>query len=181
MNDFKATGVAYIRNRIRTETPQLEERFSEQLNEADRSFFENAMPVSWIPVQAGARIYAAAAELLFPSATNPLKDLGRAMALADLRGIYKILLKAATVPMVVKKTASLWRIYHKRGEARSERGSNKNEIFLVISDYRDLPGEMRETATGYTAGVIELTGARNVKVDLNDEDPERWRWSIRWD
>ena len=81
-----------------------------------------------------ARVYDAAARILYADSVEPLVDLGRDMALSDLTGIYKVLLRVATIPMVIERTARLWTTYHKKGSARIEREGDAKKADLIVVD-----------------------------------------------
>ena len=171
----------YLRRRVRELGDGTEERLLVGLDPSDRELYNNALAVSWIDVGGAARIYDTAARILYPDSDEPLVDLGRDMAHADLTGIYKVLLRVATIPMVIERAARLWSTYHKKGDARIEREGNAKRADLIIDGYPELPQAIRVNVSGYVQGVVELTGSKNARVVHTGGRPEAWRWSISWE
>ena len=49
-----------------------------------------------------------------------------------------------------------------------------------MTGYPALPERFREGTCGWIAETCELAGAKKVFVSKTDDDPECWRWRIRW-
>jgi len=52
---------------------------------------------------------------------------------------------------------------------------------LVALGLPDLTPVQRQYINGYFVGVLELTGAKQIKVTRHDADPQAWRWSLSWE
>ena len=178
---LKATGMDFLRKKMRKSGNGAEQALIAELDAEDADLYANALAVSWVDVERAARVYEAAARLLYPGSVDPLVDLGREMARADLTGIYKILLRVATIPMVVERTARLWSTYHRKGSARIVREGDVKRADLIIDGYPDLPEAIRINICGYVQGVLDLTGSKNPQVRHVGGSPEAWRWHVTWD
>lgn len=178
---FKGTTIEYIRRLIRERGEAAEAELLSKLAPDEIEIFQNTLPLTWIsPVKAG-RILEISSQILYPDHPHPNRELGRTTAIDNLTGIYRILLRIATVPMVIQKTAKLWTTYHKKGNASASREPGKNIGYLVVSDYPDLPAEIRENIIGYVGGVLSLTGAKNIEVIPDASNISAWQWKIAWE
>jgi hypothetical protein len=178
---FKATGMDFLRKKLRKNGNGAEEALLAELTADEADLYANALAVSWIDVAKAARVYDVAARAIYPKSAEPLVDLGRDMARADLTGIYKVLLRVATIPMVVERTARLWSTYHRRGTARIVREGDAKRADLVIDGYPDLPEAIRVNISGYVQGVLDLTGSKNPQVSHIGGSPDAWRWHVTWE
>jgi hypothetical protein len=178
MANSKGTSVVFFRTRWQ-EDPGTEEAFRKELSDEAREFYDSVLPIAWVPDQIVSEIEQKAAAVLFPDSRDGLQQVGRLQAQHDLRGIYRVLLRIITIPMLIKKAASLWSTYHDAGTADVADLNDKTGTFLVRK-HPDLPSTIREVTTGYILGAVELTRAQNVRVVLNEADPNRWAWVVTW-
>ena len=118
---------------------------------------------SWLPVEDVSRYFDVAAPLLFPGHPTPLRELGRVGAQHHLRGIYRVLVRVTTVTFVAEQAATIWATYHRAGRASCDRGTDPNQVLLMVEDHPTLPTRFLEYLSGYLIGTAELTGARDVK------------------
>ena len=158
----------------------LEQTFLEKLSPSDRELYTRSLPVSWIPVQEDPEDMGVAAELLFPDNPLQLQHLGILSAPEQIQGIYQIFFKIPTVAFIMKRVAQVWRFNFDTGQAMVENVQNQS-LEIVIKDFPDLPAYLREFLCGYYMGVIEITGAKNLRVTKHEKDPQAWRWMIQWD
>ncbi len=180
MQTYKAVFVDYVRKELKRDGRDLEPELLKQLSEADRQEYRSLLPVSWISPELGGRLLEAFGPVLFPTAVDPVFEIGRGQARNDMTGIYRILLKVATVPMVINRAATLFGTYHKTGKASLEHVDGEKRGAFFINEYPDLSDGIRRTVGGYIMGLLELTGVKEIKVHLNDSNPNAWRWDISW-
>jgi hypothetical protein len=50
-----------------------------------------------------------------------------------------------------------------------------------VAGFPELPGDMRQVLKGYVLGLADLVKVRRVEVDLDETDPQRWRWTVTWE
>ncbi len=157
----------------------LEHTFAEQLEPGLRERFEAALATDWMPVNEVATLYATAAPLLHPERALPLRALGRELARTHLTGIYRVLMRLATVEMIVAQTARLWSTYNGKGTLRAV-AAKGSAVRLTLSDYPEYPAAVRESLCGYIAGAVELTGATEVRVVQEGAPDGTWLFDVTW-
>jgi len=179
MNNYKGTGAVFVRKLIASRGPEFEQRFLARLNPAEVAIYHQTFEFDWIPIEVITRFFEVAAPLLYPGQMDGLRMIGQQMARDNLRDIYRILLRVATVPFIIGQSARLWQTYHRKGRAVLER-SEPNLMRFVVRDYPDLPERFRECLCGYIMGLMELVAARDIRVLKYSDAPEAWSWKIAW-
>ena len=178
-NNYKGTGVVFMRSFVRAMNSALEPRLLAKLPPEDAERYLKTLEFDWIPIGSITRIFEAASPLLYPGNHEGLRLIGREMARDHLRGIYRIMLRVTTVPFVVAQTARLWSTYHRRGRAHMTR-QEPHLIHFVVADYPELPERFRECLCGYIQGVMELVGAREIRVAKSNDNANAWLWRVSW-
>lgn len=175
----KVAAVIYARKLILAKDKEIVDRFLGALSPEERDRLLTLLPPDKLPIEQVTRFHELSAAVLFPD--KPLEEglwqLGYQNAQHDMRGIYKVLLRVATVEMVVKNAAVVWKTYHDQGKAYVRTLSNKEFVFIV-ENYPDIPKNFNEVMNGYITGLLDLTGAKNVKVVRDDSNPDAWKWNI---
>jgi hypothetical protein len=177
MSKFKGTGIFYVKSLVRSSSSEQQNVFLSMLNPDERKAYETVLAISWISIDAAAKILKAAAEVLYPGDPAGLRAIGYKMAHNDLSGIYKILMPVLSVAMAMSQTGKLWSQYHDEGRAWTDKINEKTYIFNV-ADYPSLPEHFREMLAGYVKGVVERTGEKVEQVQRNDINPKQWKWTI---
>lgn len=180
MSDYKGSGIVFLRDQVRRRGPALEQTLLERLGASERTLFLETMSMSWVDMAPTARVLETAIPLLLPEAADPLREFGRRQAHEQLSGIYRILLRVVSVPMVIQQTARLWSTYHSHGQARIERDGDSSSGRLVVTGYPELPLVVRRNTTGYIEGTLERTAVRNIRVIELFAEPQAWTWDVRW-
>ncbi|HEX7665300.1 MAG TPA: DUF2378 family protein [Polyangiaceae bacterium] len=160
----------------------LEARFTEELNDAAaKERFDSALATDWVPVGDMDRFMRTAAPLLYPGKVGALRLLGRDVAQDHLPTVYKILIRVASVQFVIEQAARIFKTYNSTGDAHTEkRPGVKNSVDLVITDYPEMNGPLRESGAGFIIGTLELVGAKDVRVIIDDANPRRWVFHVTW-
>jgi len=180
METYKAAFIDLVRREIDRQGPARAQAFYAALSPEDREKFGALLPMAWISPEQGGRIVAAAAQAFFGSAPEPLFEMGRQQAIHDMTGMYRVLLKVASVPMVIRRAAQMFQAYHKQGSATVEHASGTTSGTFIIHDYPGLTSPIRATVGGFIAGLLELTGAKAIQVRAIENDPNAWRWELSW-
>ncbi|MBI5507712.1 MAG: hypothetical protein HY903_03050 [Deltaproteobacteria bacterium] len=180
METYKAVFVDYLRKEMARRGKECEAAVMARLSVEDQQAFRALLPMAWISPQLGARILEAAGAVLFADHEDPIFELGRGQAHNDMTGIYRILMKVATVPMVIGRAATLFGTYHRKGAAAVEHQSGAANGVFLIKDYADLPAGIRRSVGGFITGLLELTGAKDIRVKSDESNPALWRWEIAW-
>lgn len=180
MAEYKGTTIVFLRGFMREQGEDKESALLGQLSKAEREVYELSLPMSWVPATTAAQLLDKAARVAFPSDPERLERLGAAQAHDHLTGIYKILLRVATIPFVISQSAKLWSTYHNKGRAYVEREGDEPRGVLVVEGYPDLPEPIRTMSVGYVRGVLELTKANDITVRPDFSNPAEWRWVVTW-
>lgn len=176
---IKAAGLIHTRSLLRAKGGAAENAVLSNLTPTEVTAYQDALPITQLSIEFVTKVAALSAPLLFPgqSQSDALRSLGRVNALNDLKGIYKILLRFTTTEFAIKQAARLWSTYHNQGEARSFPEGEKRIIFEV-SGYPELPAQFRHILAGYIIGMAEMTGLRQARISLQEENPQQWRWIV---
>jgi hypothetical protein len=178
MAEVKATSVCYLKLRLRELAGDVERAFLERLPPGVAHHYLEALPLSWVPVEAAGSIYEHGAPLLFPGNTLAIWQLGYETALTSYTGIYRMLLRVASVPLIIERAERLWRNHHTDGDITTE-STDVGLVTMSVSNYPVLAEPLRELVAGYIAALCALTGAKNASVRRDDRQPT-WRWIVSW-
>ncbi len=182
MARIKATRYMLMRNLIQERGPEFARRFRARLDPKERERLDTSLPVSWVDfkdIPAQGDMVTVAADMFFPGRADGIQQVAAMLAKAGLSGIYKIFLMIPSVEFVIHRVAKLWHTYNDTGDASVEdfRGTSGT---IVVRQFPDMPPKHRQYLEGYIAGVLELTRAKNIKIDRDETDPQAWKWNVRW-
>jgi uncharacterized protein (TIGR02265 family) len=175
----KGTNLIYLRKLLQDRGPEAEAAFRQWFPLQEQEVFRSAMPVSWVPVELMARYFQAAAEVAFPGDPLGLRKVGAGIARDNLNGVYKILLRVVSVPVLIQQSAKIWSVYQEKGLPSVQRDGDHAGSFMV-TDFPDLPPAFREQIAGYLEALLEMSGARDPRVKVDERDPQAWTWRISW-
>lgn len=180
MANYKASVLVFLREEIAKRGTETQAAFLGVLTPEEARAYKNALPMSWVPAPTMAGIISNAAHILHPHDPKGAARLGYVQAKYDLTGIYKVLLKVITIPILINQTARLWSNYHAQGTAHGVVVASGKEGTLVVEGYPDLPEPIRRMTTGYTEATVEMAGVNDVRVEENFTNPDAWKWRITW-
>ncbi len=179
MPKVKGTDVVTLREELRKRGPTVETPFLQRLSEADRQAYLTMMPVSWTSLDGITRIHETAARQLFPGEADPMRRLGQLIARRVYSGVYSVFLRIPSIPLVLSRTASIWHTYFDAGTAGIEKVGS-HAVNLVVRDFPTLTPGLRSFICGHVSAILELAGAKEVNVVLDETDPQAWRWRVTW-
>lgn len=179
MANYKGTTIKTIRKLVKDQGHEREEALRLKLGPEARQAYDQALPTDWLPIEVGAELMQKAAEVLFPGEADGLRRIGLRNARETLTGVYRVFLKIPSIEFVLKRLANIWRTFFDQGQAAVVDYTGKHAT-LVVTEFPDYPTVLRESICGFIIGLLELTGARNVRVVKRDLDPRAWRWDIDW-
>ncbi len=179
MPNTKGTDVVALRKIFRERGGDVEKSFLDRLPEELQRMYKEIVHTTWSPVEKQAELYAHAAEALFPGNPDGLRLLGQEMARRSYSGVYRIFLRLPTVDFIINRVAQVWGTYYDQGEACIEDFQGQGGVF-VVRNFPELPRKMREVICGHLTVILEATGAHQISVTLQDQDPKAWRWRISW-
>jgi hypothetical protein len=173
--------VVFIRERIEELGRPDTEKVLGVLSTEERATYDSALTLSWVPDQHVAAVIRVAAQILYPGLSTGIREIGRSQALADLGGIYRVLLAVSTVSFALGRTAQFWKTFNKQGTPRLSGEGGSNHASLVVSNYPGFPPVLGDYNCGYIIGVIEAAGAKVTRVTFDPVDASTPRWSAHWE
>jgi hypothetical protein len=178
---YKGIGTVAIRHAIRLRGGLLEQQLLAVLAPEEAALYKNTVPMALVPIEAGTRIIEKAAPLLFPGDSEAVEKVGQEIANNELKGLYRFLVRHATIPLLIRQAAKLWRIYHTKGHAGAETNGKDHYLLFTVNDYPDLPERFREMMSGYIHGTVALAKKKNIQVLRDSSNPEAWKWHVTWE
>jgi hypothetical protein len=176
----KGTDVVSLRSEVRARGGEFEQQYRDALSPPARSLYDEALAFSWSPVEDQMEVYQSAARLLFPAASEPMADLGRALARRTYTGIYRAFLRIPSIKFIMSRAASMWDSFYDTGTATVE-STDANSAELVVRGFPGMPAPMREMVKGHMSVLLEMTGARNPSIRHIAANPSEWRWHASWE
>ncbi len=179
MHKVKASDLVSLRKSLADGDPEVLERIRARMPADLLAVLDAATASTWLPDRQICAIYESFCRVLYPGALSPFVQLGRRMALASYRGVYRVFLAIPSTSFVMGKAASVWSSYHSTGSASMEEVQDRSAV-LVVRGADPICREMIDVITGHVHALAELTGAKDLLVASNVDDPAALRWSIRW-
>jgi hypothetical protein len=178
MHRVKATDILALR-KIFAERPSDDGRaLHELLDDATRRLYTEALPVEWCDGVELARLYRAAASVLFAGRKNALADLGEELGLRSYSTVYKLVLAIPSFSFVVRRAGVLWSSYHDAGIATVEELTG-HSLTLLVRGAPELPPPLASVVAGTIRALGQITRTKNVRVEEGGT-PEAWRWEVKW-
>jgi hypothetical protein len=178
MHRVKATDILALR-KIVAERPSDDGRaLQELLDDGTRRLFNEALPVVWCDGAELARLYRAAASVLFPGRKHALADLGEELALRSYSTVYKLVLAIPSFSFVVRRAGVLWSSYHDAGVATITDLTDQS-LTLVVRGAPELPPPLASVVAGTIRALGQITRTKHVRVEEGG-GPDAWRWDVRW-
>jgi Protein of unknown function (DUF2378) len=179
MYKTKGTDLVALRQIFKELGPEKEQAFRARLSAERVDLYQRSLAFIWNDVDEQVAVYEAAAAVIHPDDPEGLKQLGWEMARRSYSGVYKILLRLPSTQFVMNQAAKLWNTYFERGRATVEDAGPHRAVF-VLRDYPELAAAMRQIVRGNITAAAETTGAKAVRVDHLDADPQAWKWVVTW-
>jgi hypothetical protein len=148
------------------------------LDAGTRRLFDEALPVEWCDGEELARLYRAAALVLFPGRKHGLADLGEELGLRSYSTVYKLVLAIPSFSFVVRRAGTLWSSYHDAGVATISDLTDQS-LTLVVRDAPELPPTLASVVAGTIRALGRITRTKHVRVEEGG-GPDAWLWDVRW-
>jgi hypothetical protein len=182
MANFKGTGILVIPKLLKAKGGDAETKFLDKLTPAETKAYKTCIPISWVPVETAVSLSGKAAELLYPDdPRGALWRFGYERSLIQLSGVYRVLFHVLNISTIMASSALLWPAQHDKGQARIEKGENDKCAYFCVSGYPDLLPQFRKMLQGFITGVLTTGGQKNVRVELQESNPDLWKWKGIWD
>jgi hypothetical protein len=173
----KGSSVVSIREMARKN--KIEQAMLEKLTPEEQKLFKNTMAITWITDSFEAKITHLYADIMLPGDPDNCLKVSNQMAKHQFQGIYKYFFRVLSVKLMLQKTATLWSTMNEEGTAMAIWNEHEKEISLIVKGCSEFCPDSRDIYSGYIQGVLELTGATNVRVEFV-EDPAQLQWRIQW-
>jgi hypothetical protein len=179
MNKVKATNTLTLKKILGKQHPDMEAKLRADLSPEQLNIYEYSTVSTWITDLEEKGILEIGARLLFPNHTKAMVQLGRALALETMSGLYSVFLRIPSVSFVMQRTANMWRLFNAAGNARTE-DLGPGRAAMTVTEAPDFQLYQCDLVTGYIQAVLELTGTKNISVVFLGHNPAAWRWEIAW-
>jgi len=176
----KGRTVVFTRERIEKSDHRDSQKFLDRLSPEERTTYDSALTISWVPDTHVAAIIKIGAQLLHPGMSSGIREIGREQAQADLGGLYRVLLAVSTVSFALSRTAQFWRTFNDEGTPRLTQGPGSNEAHLLVENYSNFPDALGEYNCGYIIGVLGRAGAKDVRVRFDYQNGRNPKWAATW-
>lgn len=177
--NYKGVGVVFVRERVRLLEPDARAAFHARLSEDERLCLDDTLATHWVPVEHASRLFEVLAEVSHADHETPLREVGRQLARHDLSGVYRLLIRVATVRFLLTQHTRLWSVYHRTGEA-SLVEHEPGHVTIRIAGHPTLPSPFRVAMAGWLIGAMELCGAKDIQALHEPDHAPPWRFEIRW-
>jgi hypothetical protein len=179
----RGTDIVAIRKILKKQPPKYERDILSQLNSEQREIFDSTDHNTWNLVVVMEGICQVVTRVIYPFEVRPGYQLGKDIAEKSMNSIYRMFLKIPTIAYLVRRTAQIWYAFFDKGIAISQivsRDKNPKSL-LEVSGFPEMPEIYREVVAGHICYFVEMTGAKEVSVDLgNDYGPEKWQWLVNY-
>jgi hypothetical protein len=178
---IKGNGIHYIHHVLKSKGELEEQKFLATLTPEEAEVYTKNLPISWIPMSDVITIYTKAVNYIYSDRPFAWVDMGKGMAIFHFNGMYKYLLKIASVSFIMQQSAKIWGLYFNQGKAQAVKPSAEKAIHFMVRDFPELPLCLRKMSVGFIHGILSLTEARNVRIHQEDQNPNEWKWVLTWE
>ncbi len=179
MAKVKGTDIVGLKKLFAKQGKDIENTFLSKLSESDQKTYEGIIATTWTDLDVQAKLYEAAADTLFPGKNDAVIQLCSQLAEIAYSGIYSVFLLIPKASHVAKRAASVWTSYYDQGVASVEK-IEKSSLDFVVRHFPELPKTMRDGTTANISALLSKTGVKNLNVNLEEYDPEKWVWHTNW-
>ncbi len=204
---IRVTALATCKKLLRARGAAAEKAFLARLTPASQKSYRNLASLEFLPLEQHVEMLTATAEVLYPDVPQPVLRLGREAAREMLGGVFKQLLilptmsylfqhslqilkepdqasasvrDFSTASFVLERVPQVWHTFYNRGELTVENLTATSGL-LVVHGLPEMHPVSREFTRGFMLSLLELAGARQVRVEQDDSDPQAWKWSMSWE
>ena len=175
----KATNLLALKKLIKMKGETGEQEFLNRLSPKGIGLYNRAIATDWISSDDSREIFIEGAKQLFPNDPKRMIRVGRTIAKQNMTGVYRIFLKIPTISFILKRVASLWRTFYKKGNPMVK-GLKDKSLILQVDDFPDMEDFHVDLTSGYILQLLEMTGAKNVSVKYDGKNPNSIKWNVSW-
>lgn len=171
----------------------VREKFGERLNEWLDSLSEDSRKImnapiipaiSWYPLEYGLiEPTRKICEIFYENDERGAWEGGRFSAEKGLIGIYKMFVKLGSPKFIVGRAATIFSSYYKPS-AMAVANNDTNRVVLHITEFPEIERLLELRIGGWIERALEISGSKNVNVDLTKSLSEGDRVTeivVRWE
>lgn len=181
MAKVKALSIKMIKRVIEEKGYSFEKDYLPRLTEEERKSTEK-LAIGWMTIaqeKKGNMIYEAA-QLLFPGPDKESMFKFGELQSKTMPFFYKIFLSIPKAEKVITKFPNMWKTFYDTGEFIPEELTS-NSVSLVLKNYPDYPLYLRQYLSGWLKGFLEIINLKINDVRHDDQDPNAYKWTLKWD
>jgi hypothetical protein len=139
------------------------------------------LPMAWLPLTVLEQLVRVTDEVAGRGDGTTAEAIGRACADRELPTTHRMFMQSATPIAAIERVPQLHRSYFTRGEAKLL-SSGPNVARLGFEGTGLESPVLTPWTGGFLARLLELSGARDVRVvpGRGDKGDERWSFNVRW-
>jgi hypothetical protein len=180
MSKLKGTDIVILKKILQEKGADFENAFLQKLDPEIADLYQNLMHTTWAPVEKMVKLYEALADTFFPNDPLRLLKLGKYAGERSFTTVYKIFLRNHDLDSVLNRIGMIWNAYHVKGKVIAKKGI-EGSVDIIVSDYPELPRNVRMIINGHFTVLLELIGLKNITIVNHDMDPNHWRWHVAWE
>ncbi|NTV53147.1 MAG: DUF2378 family protein [Candidatus Firestonebacteria bacterium] len=162
-------------------TPAQQQQVMDLLDPSFRDIIaRRVMPHGWYPFEYYVALNRAIVKVLGHGDEAILREVGYYSANVSLNGIYKTFFRAGTPGFIVKIATRAWEQYFQNGQLKVETHTAQS-LTMHFTGIEVLAREHFISTAGWIKKVLELSGAKNVKVELGKFGPELVTLEVSWE
>ena len=131
-----------------------------------KNLLQNLMVTSWYPFSFIVELMRSMEKVLSKDNPDIIEELGHYSAIQSSKGIYKIFFLILKPKTILEKIPAMWLTMMEGGKVTVE-FLNDNEAVLSLIDFdEELPSIFAKSLVGWTKGLLEVAGAKNINMKV---------------
>ena len=159
-NLFK-TRIEYLYEKVE-ENKRME--ILSMLSDECRKSIQNVLVTNWYPFSHIVELINAMHKVLSMENPNIIEELGRYSAIKSSKGIYKIFFIILKPKTILEKIPAMWVTMMEGGKVMLDFKGDRDVILSLIEFNEELPELFARSLIGWTKGLLELAGAKNIQM-----------------
>lgn len=168
----------YVQDRL---APDEEEKIFGLLEEEVRACILRALPVSWYPLFYLTDFHQAIYTVMAPTNPNVLEEAGYYSARYASRGFYKVYFKVMKVERILERASRMWDSLVSNGTCTIVHNGPKDIDYTLTAFGGSLPDTFAQTLNGWSRGITEAGGGKNVRTRIKVNSEEKFAVNTRWE
>ncbi|MBN1621358.1 MAG: hypothetical protein JW871_02060 [Endomicrobiales bacterium] len=124
-------------------------------------------------------IFITSALILFPDSPHKMWKLGELLARKNMNTIYRLFMRLSSPSYGIKKAPIIWDKFYRSGKLKVV-NTGKKSANMIVTGFPQMRPYQIDLTCGYICVILELAGAKNIKVNVDSSDSNAWKWDIYW-